>query len=308
MAISNSNKFYYIIRPLLPRILQLAFRKVVIRPDRILTQNIWPILKGSDQKPPKWQGWPGGKKFALILTHDVEEYEGCQVSKKLAEIEQKLGFRSAFFFVPERYNVSPSLREYLVKQGFEVGVHGLKHDGKLYFSERVFKNRAVHINRYLKKWQAVGFRSPSMHHNLEWLKILDIKYDSSTFDTDPFEPQPEGVSTIFPFWVKGNRSGNSYVELPYTLPQDSTLFLLLRERNIDIWKMKTDWIVENGGVLLLITHPDYMRFDKNDLRKNKYPSEYYIEFLKFIKNKYKDQYWHALPREVAQFWAENMDV
>jgi hypothetical protein len=23
----------------------------------------------------------------------------------------------------------------------------------------------------------------------------------STFDTDPFEPQPDGMGTIFPFWV-----------------------------------------------------------------------------------------------------------
>ena len=40
-----------------------------------------------------------------------------------------------------------------------------------------------------------------MLHNLVWLRDLDILYDASTFDTDPFEPQPEGMETIFPFWV-----------------------------------------------------------------------------------------------------------
>jgi hypothetical protein len=43
-----------------------------------------------------------------------------------------------------------------------------------------------------------------------------------------------------------------YVELPYTLPQDSTLFLVLRELNNDIWKHKLDWIAMNGGMALVI--------------------------------------------------------
>jgi hypothetical protein len=46
-----------------------------------------------------------------------------------------------------------------------------------------------------------------------------------------------------------------YVELPYTLPQDFTLFTVMREKDIDIWKKKLDWIVEKGGMALLITHP-----------------------------------------------------
>ena len=42
-----------------------------------------------------------------------------------------------------------------------------------------------------------------MQHNLQWLHALNAEYDSSTFDTDPFEPEPDGVGTIFPFWVPG---------------------------------------------------------------------------------------------------------
>jgi hypothetical protein len=40
-----------------------------------------------------------------------------------------------------------------------------------------------------------------MLRNLDWLGDLNIQYDGSTFDTDPFEPQPDGAGTIFPFWV-----------------------------------------------------------------------------------------------------------
>ena len=118
-----------------------------------------------------------------------------------------------------------------------------------------------------------------MLRNLDWLHQLDVDYDLSTFDTDPFEPEPEGFHTIFPFWVPrppslnsqplvapepgeggstNNQSRSGYVELPYTLPQDSTLFLFLRERSIDLWKTKVDWIAAHGGMILLDTHPDYM--------------------------------------------------
>ena len=59
-----------------------------------------------------------------------------------------------------------------------------------------------------------------------------------------------------------NSSSEGYVELPYTLPQDSTLFLVLRETTPEIWMRKLDWIAEHGGMVLLDMHPDYMSFDR----------------------------------------------
>ena len=74
-----------------------------------------------------------------------------------------------------------------------------------------------------------------MHHNLEWIHLLNIEYDASTFDVDPFEPQSDGCSSIFPFWVKSQSNNHGYVELPYTLPQDFTLLILLRNLDLKIW-------------------------------------------------------------------------
>ena len=218
----------------------------------------------------------------------------------------QLGFRSSFNFVAERYPVSSILRKQLINNGFETGIHGLKHDGKLYSSKEIFQKRAIRINHYIKEWKAVGFRSPAMHCNLEWIHNLDVEYDASTFDTDPFEPQPDGMHTIFPFWVDGKSSQRGYVELPYTLPQDFTLFVIMKEKNIDIWKRKLNWIAEHGGMALLITHPDYMNFDGNKLRMEEYTVKYYEKFLEYIKEKYNGQCWHVLPKELAQFWRSNV--
>jgi hypothetical protein len=217
------------------------------------------------------------------------------------KIEQDLGYTSSFNFIPERYRVSKDIREMLVQNGFEVGVHDLRHDGKLYLSEKVFFESTVRINEYLKDWGSVGFRSGAMHHDLDLINALDIEYDASTFDHDPFEPQPDGVGTVFPFWVPPNGYGEGYVELPYTLPQDFTLFILMGKKNIDIWKTKLDWLAANGGMVLLITHPDYMNLGQQPIRFDEYPVRYYRELLLYVKDKYSDQYWNATPRDVARY-------
>lgn len=294
-------RIFYLIKPLIPRKVQLLIRRKLVARQREKYKSIWPILSSANKKPDGWPGWPDGKSFAFVLTHDVELQGGHDKCKKLLQIEQKLGFKSSFNFVPERYIVSAELRNYITNNGFEVGVHGLKHDGKLFKNRDVFSRRAKKINKYILDWNADGFRAPSMHHNLEWISELNIKYDLSTFDTDPFEPQSDGVGTIFPFWVKGKGTDSGYVELPYTLVQDFTLFILMNEQNCDIWKEKLDWIVAHGGMALVNVHPDYINFENNRVNEE-FPVSIYYDFLNYVKEKYRNKYWNALPREIAHFY------
>jgi hypothetical protein len=91
------------------------------------------------------------------------------------------------------------------------------------------------------------------------------------------------------------------MEMPYTLPQDFTLFVLMEETSIDIWERKLDWIARNGGMALFNTHPDYMHFGERKRKYDEYPVDIYIRLLDHIKTAYKDQYWNVLPRELAGF-------
>ena len=295
------HKFYYLLKPYIPRSLQLKLRQKLAALKRAKSKDIWPIDPSAGDVPRSFPGWPGNKQFALVLSHDVDTEAGRKKAKYLAEKEIELGFRSTFNFVPERYSTPEDLRLWLVQNGFEVAVHGLIHDGKLFSSREIFQKRAKRINQYLDAWGAVGFHSPSMHRNLDWIHELNIEYDQSTFDTDPFEPQPDGVSTIFPFWVS-NKNGGGYVELPYTLAQDHALFIILKEKDISIWKQKLDWIVSKGGMALLNTHPDYMNFDHKNYGREEYPAAMFLDFLNYVSSQYKNKYWHALPREIARFW------
>jgi len=299
------NRFYYSIKPLVPTPLRMKLRRWFARRKRETVCDTWPIMRGSEKPPQAWPGWPGGKQFALVLTHDVEGPVGLQKCRELMNLEKRLGFRSSFTLIPQgEYSSTPEFRQGLKDNGFEVAVHDLYHNGKLFLSKSEFSRNVPHINRHLKEWGAKGFRSGFMLHNLEWLHELDIEYDLSTFDTDPFEPQPQGRNTIFPFWVPRPQGGNGkqgYVEMPYTLPQDSTLFLLLGERQPDIWFQKLDWIAKHGGMVLLDSHPDYMAFGESCQSGREYPVDMYVRLLEYIRTKYAGAYWQALPTEVAQF-------
>jgi len=294
-------RLYYLIKPIIPRCCQLFFRRKIAQKKLKKYKDVWPISPTSAKRPDYFSGWPKGE-FAFVLTHDVDTKRGHDRCTKLIELELELGFRSSFNFVPERYEVSPSLRQVLRENGFEIGVHGLVHDGRLFESKDIFQKRAKKINRYLKDWDAVGFYSPAMHRNLEWIQDLDILYDNSTFDTDPFEPQNDGVDTIFPFWVGDSLSRSGYVEIPYTLPQDHCLFIILGCKDISIWKEKLDWIVANGGMAFLITHPDYMFWEEKEKTIEDYPVKLYRDFLLYVKEKYSNVMWHVLPKDLALFW------
>ena len=89
-----------------------------------------------------------------------------------------------------------------------------------------------------------------------------------------------------------------YVELPYTLPQDSTLFLLHQEKTNAIWRDKLDWVARHGGMVLINVHPDYLHMGGKG-RLN--VLDHYIDLLVYLQQKYADSYWHALPREMATF-------
>lgn len=306
-------RLYYEIKPFLPFRIRNELRRWSVRRKLAEVGDIWPIDPTAGVTPDGWPGWPDGKRFAVLLAHDVETEKGLENVKPLVELEESFGFKSVFYFVPEKYRTPRELRDYLQDHGFEVGIHGLKHDGKLYKSRTIFRKRAERINHYLKEWRVCGFRSPLMQHNLEWLHDLEIEYDASTFDTDPFEPQPDAIQSIYPMWIyppagSGERSRNDgYIEIPYTLPQDSTLFLLLENAGIDVWRKKANWLIEKGGLVNVTIHPDYIDLRNNGTVTGKYPLKLYTEFLKYLKNHFDGQFWQPTPAQLA-VWFKKMHL
>ncbi len=88
---------------MIPRALQLFLRRRIARHKRAKYAHIWPIDPDSGRPPKGWPGWPDGRQFALVLSHDVDTLRGYRHVLKLADLEEEMGFRSQFNFVPERY-------------------------------------------------------------------------------------------------------------------------------------------------------------------------------------------------------------
>jgi hypothetical protein len=297
---------YYRVRPVLPRSVQIALRRAFSRVQARTRFPRWPAETGlhdlydllldllasvAGEPVPTIAPWPAGKSWALVLTHDVETSVGYEHIDLLRDAELAAGCRSSWNLVPKRYAVADDVVTELKAKGFEVGVHGLYHDGRDLESRALLGERLPEMRAWAERWGATGFRSPATHRRWEWMPLLGFDHDSSYPDTDPFEPQGGGCCTWLPFVNDG------LVELPITLPQDHTLFVILQRADEGLWLEKTDLLRARGGMALLDTHPDYLLEPAR--------LELYKRFL--ARATADPGVWCALPSEVSAWWRRRAD-
>jgi hypothetical protein len=292
---------YYRVRPLLPRPVQIWLRRRFARLQGRFAFPRWPIepclhdffdamlaiLAGIAGEPfPYIAPWPDGHTWALVLTHDVEHAEGLAAVDPVVELEQAHGVRSSWNLVPRRYEVDPALVADLADEGFEIGVHGIYHDGRDLRSWSSWQRRLPLAHEAAERWNAVGFRSAALHRDYDWMRSLEFDYDSSSRDMDPFEPQNGGCCTWLPFF------NGELVELPLTLPQDHTLFVILDHPDETVWVAKAEFLRAHGGMAMIDTHPDYLVDER-----------IFGAYARFLERFADDPAaWQALPREVSAWW------
>jgi peptidoglycan/xylan/chitin deacetylase (PgdA/CDA1 family) len=293
---------YYAVRPCLPRFVQLRLRRLFTRVQARSSFPGWPhedslhnlyswlstvVANVADCPVPYLDPWPDGKTWALVLTHDVETHVGYADMELLRGIERERGYRSSWNFVGQRYVVADEAIRAIHDDGCEVGVHGLRHDGRD-LAPRQLRDRLPAMREFATRWGAAGFRSPATHREWELMPKLGFEYDSSYTDTDPYEPQPGGCCTYLPYF------NQQMVELPITLPQDHTLFAILQQPDGQTWIHKANHLRDRHGMMLILTHPDYARDERLTTS--------YRNLLEIFQG--DDSVWHALPREVAVWWRQ----
>ena len=245
--------------------------------------------KGVEKIPFVWF-WPDGARGCLTMTHDVETEAGRNFCGALMDVDDSFGIKAAFGIVPEeRYEVSPSLLKSIQSRGFEVAVQDLNHDGRLYDNKEEFLRRAKIINRYGREFGARGFRAGILYRKPEWYKALEFDFDMSFPNVAPMDPQQGGCCTVMPFFI------GDILELPVTTTQDYTLFHVLNERSIELWKTQIDLALAKHGLLSFIVHPDYvMQPDTLSL---------YKDLLAHLRGLRKSApLWCALPSEINTWW------
>jgi hypothetical protein len=303
---SDQLGLYYRLKRFIPRRAQLIARRALVRRQGLPDFPAWPLEEsldrllrfyarclmlagGKSELSFDWF-WPAPHRAALILTHDVESAEGLRLAIELADLEEDRGLRSSFNIVARWYPIDEAILGELLGRGFEVGVHGVYHDRSMFASRSAFESQLPIVREMAARFGAAGFRSPATHRVVEWLADLPLDYDCSVPHSDPYEPIPGGCCSLWPFFI------GEIVELPYTLPQDHTLFTLLDHHSIALWQDQLERILRLHGLVELVTHPDpgYLGDGSN--------RALYVEFLDSIRE--RSELWKPLPREVAEWWRQ----
>jgi hypothetical protein len=303
---------YYLVRPLMPITIRKHLQRLYFRDWREIPFPRWPVDFGVEdifeqllilsmksrniKRLPFIWFWPEGASSCAVVTHDVETAYGRDYCPALMDLNDSFGIKSAFQVVPEnRYSVPQSLLDTIRDRGFELNVHDLNHDGHLMERKEEFLRRAKQINRYGKEFGARGFRSAMLHRNLDWSDALDFSYDMSVPNVAHLDPQRGGCCTVFPFF------NGKLLELPVTMIQDYTLFHILEDYSISIWKQQIEMITQRHGLMNFIIHPDYITKPRE---RGVYES--LLEHLSCLRQ--ERAVWITTPGEVNHWWRQRAEL
>jgi hypothetical protein len=305
---STAASVYYYVRPLLAASVRRRVQRAGLRYWKKLSFPHWPVdltvdslfeqlmlmalrSQGLSRIPFIWF-WPDGASSCAIMTHDVETAAGRDASSTLMDINDRFGIKSSFQVIPEyRYSVPNSYLDEIRARGFEINVHDLDHDGRLYQQRRQFLARAAKINAYGQKWGAHGFRAGVLYRRQDWFDSFEFDYEMSVPNVAHLDPQRGGCCTVMPYFI------GKVLELPVTMTQDYTLFNILNDHSIDLWKQQIDLVMSKNGMMNCIVHPDYITRPRE--------SQTYETLLQYLAALRRDKgVWISLPGEVNQWWRQ----
>ena len=310
---SRIAKTYYFVRPILVTAIRKYIQRVYLSGWKKLTIPQWPVdttvddllgqllfgmlgAEATTKRIPFVWFWPDGASSCAVMTHDVETETGLKYCASLMDIDATFGIPASYQIVPEdRYHASAAFIDEVKRRGCEVNVQDLNHDGLLFRNEREFRRRAKQINAYADKFGARGFRSAALYRNHDWLTALRFEYDMSVPNVAHLDPQRGGCCTVLPYFI------DHMLELPVTMTQDYSLFHILNQYSIDLWKRQIELIRQKNGLITFITHPDYLT--------NESARAVYRELLSYLSALRKgERLWIATPGEVNDWWRQRAQL
>ena len=309
---ATAQRLYYQIRPLLGVAVRKHLQRVRLSGWDKIAFPRWPVDRSVDslmetaltlllktQGQPKipfiWF-WPDRASACAMMTHDVEGQAGVDFCDQLMDIDDSFAIKSAFQLIPEgREDVWRRTAATMRGRGFEVNLHDLNHDGRLFADRDTFLQQAKRINDYTRQFASAGFRSGAMYREQAWFDAFEFSYDMSVPNAAHLEPQRGGCCTVMPYFV-----GN-ILELPLTTTQDYSLFHILNDYSTTLWKEQTRIIRQHHGLVSVIAHPDYL--------VGRRERDVYVELLRHLHElRERDGLWIALPGEINRWWRNRQQM
>ena len=236
-----------------------------------------------------------GKKYACIITHDIDTRKGLRRAGVIKKLEEKYDVPSAWYIPSKHYKLNLETIKYLANHG-EMGAHGTKHDGILaQLPKERLVERLHEAKQTLEKivnCPVSGFRAPLLQHSLKIIKALreaGYKYDASIPTWEPKHPctmRAHGIGTTYPINIEG------VIEIPLTLPQDHQMLYALgmtSKQTVKAWIKLKEEIRDILGVFTILVHPDYKLADSENLK-------FYEELLSDLTT--DSHTWITLPRYI----------
>ena len=252
-------------------------------------------IEKSSQKKLHRKKW-NGKKYACIITHDVDTRKGLQKAKHLKKLEEKYDVPSAWYIPSKDYKLDPETVKELANHG-EIGAHDTRHDGKLaQLPKQKLVKRFREAKQTLEKiinCSIEGFRAPLLQHNVDIIRALEdagYTYDTSIPTWEPKHPyimKPHGVGSVNPVKMSG------IVEIPISLPQDHQMINVLGltpKQTVEAWMKLKEAIGDIGGICTVLVHPSYeLAYPKN------------LNIYEDLINNFAtdDDAWVTVPTEIA---------
>jgi len=306
---------YYFFRPLLPIAVRKHIQRLSLSGWRRIPFPRWPVdvtvetlmkraagfvlERGGVSEIPFVWFWPEGAPACAMMTHDVEGVGGARACEDLMDLDDRFGIRSAFQVVPDPpWSSKVETRktvDALRARGFEVNVHDLIHDGNLFRNRDLFLRRAADINARGREFGSRGFRSGALYRRQDWFGALDARYDMSVPNVAHLEPQRGGCCTVMPYFING------VLELPLTTSEDYTLFHVLGDCSIGLWRQQIDLVLAENGLVSFIAHPDYLA--------EACARDAYTELVRLLVQLRAERHvWIALPSEIDEWWRQRRQM
>ncbi|MFP8877952.1 MAG: hypothetical protein VCE43_00020 [Myxococcota bacterium] len=258
------------------------------------------------QQPEICDLWPEGRRAAVTITHDVDTgwiflRRNHGQFRQILDAETSLGFRGGWFIPAAFYHRGrhgAAVRE-LVQAGHELGSHGWNHDAKLrYQSARRQRRRLGRIAGRFAPRCVEGMRTPWYSRCSQLFEQLasHFRYDSSVPNASGIfsTGSNSGCCTVFPY-----RAVDGLVELPLTLPPDDVVD---PAAGYALERQATDAIVERGGVVVVILHPQPHQ------SANPEGIAHFTSFLRWLQSTHGQQLWSATPAEIVNRYCKQAGV
>ncbi len=275
------------------------YRRLPLTPFEFVILLLKKFLEMDHKSETQIFQWPSGKRSAFISLHDVDSVRFLRLREQnpLFRLEQKHHIKSVWNIPTKYLKRNREAIDFLIQSGNEVGWHGFNHDHRLSFQPYTKKRIQELDNSFLSKPEnfPLGMRTPKniiSNHLFERLEAscVPLCYDSSL------------SQGIVPYYLWVNRKQSKILEIPITVPSDIAVYNQLRgvsrsRRSEIILKAqiaRTNMLVEVGGIISIVTHPEKHLSERPDFLK------LYDQYLSYIKG--IQGIWFATPGEIYKYW------